>query len=533
MNLDHSIDHNYSTPVKNKIDRSILTTPKTVVKADQDGGFLTVLSEIALVKAEHDEEAFRDGDENKENKNVTPKKLQVPDIQITEATPSKAVATPSPVKLQTQIKRFQLVYNSPEAANTAGIITPPPEEPQPRVVVLNNEKPIIITDVKPLSEVKNHIKLTDSPLSSKILQNVDALSHQAQNETTESLTCQSPSSSCTYTKKTNDLFKNIQSQKRADDSILEENLSNHESGICFNETIEEFIREEEEKDMLKNFTITLTDEDVQIIENFLSPGKLESLSALDIKDAETVHLCKPVTKSEAEPMSEFDSKPEVMIQTQSNRAGHTVNGLSIVSNQENLNNATYDENEGHNHTQRSEITEEATKIVQNLQSDIIDDRLSLSLLEVDSDRSDLFSNINLSDTFDDSVIKPVTALSNEQADLLKAIVGNKSGSKTPFQPLPVQDNIIEKEKRKPPFKTLLKTPLKIKTPAKIMSAGRVKTETASAKKTCEKIATLAKKTPLKVTSGGKIGSNSVDGMAKRIRIVNEKCAKTENKATGK
>lgn len=75
------VDHNYSTPVKSIIDRSILKTPKSVVKADKDGGFLKVLSEIALVKAEADENTLKEAqkfsdtvcieektnDDNKEN----------------------------------------------------------------------------------------------------------------------------------------------------------------------------------------------------------------------------------------------------------------------------------------------------------------------------------------------------------------------------------------------------------------------------------------------------------------------------------
>ena len=80
--IDTSIglDHNYSY-TKTKIDKSILDTPKSVVKADEDGGFLKVLSEIALVKAEMDNNKM---DENKENKGFS-----IPEIKIINATPEK------------------------------------------------------------------------------------------------------------------------------------------------------------------------------------------------------------------------------------------------------------------------------------------------------------------------------------------------------------------------------------------------------------------------------------------------------------
>lgn len=123
-NTSIELDHNYSY-MKKKIDKSILSTPKSVVKADKDGGFLKVLSEIALVKAEADNK-LEDGkgdeiiiainkkedEENKENE-VYP----LPEIKITEPTPEKPCAPfyPSP-NVNTKSRKLRLIFNSASKA---------------------------------------------------------------------------------------------------------------------------------------------------------------------------------------------------------------------------------------------------------------------------------------------------------------------------------------------------------------------------------------------------------------------------------
>ncbi|KAK6644613.1 hypothetical protein RUM43_000880 [Polyplax serrata] len=123
-NTSIELDHNYSY-MKKKIDKSILSTPKSVVKADKDGGFLKVLSEIALVKAEADNK-LEDGkgdeiinavnkkedEENKENE-VYP----LPEIKITEPTPEKPCVPfyPSP-NVNTKSRKLRLIFNSASKA---------------------------------------------------------------------------------------------------------------------------------------------------------------------------------------------------------------------------------------------------------------------------------------------------------------------------------------------------------------------------------------------------------------------------------
>lgn len=111
-NVSIELDHNYSY-MKQKIDKSILATPKSVVKADKDGGFLKVLSEIALVKAEADNRSGdKKDDEDKENKIVC-----IPEIRVTEATPEKPTKLSPSQKINMPFRRFKIIYNSPKCSD--------------------------------------------------------------------------------------------------------------------------------------------------------------------------------------------------------------------------------------------------------------------------------------------------------------------------------------------------------------------------------------------------------------------------------
>lgn len=103
--------HHCSSAMK-KVNTNILSTPNSVFKADEDGGFLQVLSELALVKAEveHLKNLENIKEEDKENKNKI-----VPTILVTEPTPEKSRKLSPVQKINIEPKLFKIIYNSPKS----------------------------------------------------------------------------------------------------------------------------------------------------------------------------------------------------------------------------------------------------------------------------------------------------------------------------------------------------------------------------------------------------------------------------------
>lgn len=353
------LDHNYSTPVKCVIDKSILATPKSVVKADKDGGFLKVLSEIALVKAEADiEKSLNKEDEDKENKNVNIS-LKVPEVKITEPTPDKSVKSPSPRKFIQETKKFKLVYNTPEKIES--------------VVGEQLTKAFSTPTLPEIEETKKKEINVQLQSSGEVI------------------------------------------VKLEDDELLKRNLKEFENQIKKEIKTEaiEFVQVPE-NDLSKNIKINL--EDKVIV-------KTDVPEIVDLINSSSENVDYKSDKGKESLNEKSDTKKFILDSLVNNlkEKDETHEEINLSSNSDiQILDNTLEEKMLHDKSSNIRMSEEARKVVEILHNKAEDDSFNLTIQEIDVDKTHIpFDSPEISGLLNDSLPK---ASNNKQSELLRELL---------------------------------------------------------------------------------------------------------------